>query len=197
VLPELRLIRQKRSGWSLHSPNMIPDVSSAIRRLTINGLWESVGRARRPPRNTCRQKIVIKDRRSGRHRHASLKCLREPSLQELAQLGSGLKLRNWIEFLERRSERVREAPDRPRPEFLVLGLEAKLMHRACQVFRRFQFAFDERLVDDDLGGKVRQFVLLPGFHLPASGQSFAALDPRQRQESRATKTPSSVWPALA
>ena len=55
---------------------------------------------RRPSRNACRAKGVIKDRRLGRHRHASLKSFREPRLQELAQLGRRLKLWNGIEFLE-------------------------------------------------------------------------------------------------
>ena len=38
--------------------------------------------------------------------------LREPGLQEFAQLGSSLKLRNWLKFLERRGEGIRETPDR-------------------------------------------------------------------------------------
>jgi hypothetical protein len=38
---------------------------------------------------------------------------------------------------------------------------------ADKVLGSFQFAFDERLVDNDLGGDVRQFASLPGFHLLA------------------------------
>jgi hypothetical protein len=33
------------------------------------------------------------------------------------------------------------------------------------VLGSFEFAFDERLVDDHLGSNIRQFAPLPGFHL--------------------------------
>ena len=39
------------------------------------------------------------------------------------------------------------------------------MHGAGQVFGSFESALDERLVDDHLGGDIRQFASLPGFHL--------------------------------
>ena len=39
------------------------------------------------------------------------------------------------------------------------------MHAAGKVFRRFKFALHKRLVDDHLGGDVRQFTFLPRFHL--------------------------------
>ncbi|MGA8734553.1 MAG: hypothetical protein WB558_11590 [Terriglobales bacterium] len=59
----------------------------------------------------------------------------------------------------------REAPDRPRPEFLVLRFEVEVMHAAGKVLGSFEFALDKGLVDDNLGGNVRQFTSLPGFHL--------------------------------
>jgi hypothetical protein len=39
------------------------------------------------------------------------------------------------------------------------------MHRASKVLGSFEFALDKRIVDDDLGGEVRQFASLPGFNL--------------------------------
>ena len=39
------------------------------------------------------------------------------------------------------------------------------MHATGEVFGSFQSSLDERLVDDHLGGDVRQFTSLPGFHL--------------------------------
>ena len=39
------------------------------------------------------------------------------------------------------------------------------MHGPGKVFRCFEFAFDERLVDNYLGRHVRQLTSLPGFHL--------------------------------
>ena len=39
------------------------------------------------------------------------------------------------------------------------------MHGASEVFGSLQSALDECLVDDHLGGDVRQFTSLPGFHL--------------------------------
>ena len=60
--------------------------------------------------------------------------------QELARLSRGLELRNGIQFLECRRERVGQVPDRPQPEFLVLGLEGQVMHGAGEVFGSFRFA---------------------------------------------------------
>ena len=67
--------------------------------------------------------------------------------------------------LERRRKRIGETPDRSRPELLVLRLEVQVMHDAGKVFGSFEFALDKCLVDDDLGGDVRQFASLPGFNL--------------------------------
>src|SRR6202521_4267436 len=41
------------------------------------------------------------------------------------------------------------------------------MNVPCEMFRRSQSAFDERLVDDHFGGDVRQLASLPGFDLLA------------------------------
>src|ERR1700687_1267941 len=62
-------------------------------------------------------------------------------------------------------KRIRETPDRPRPEFLIFGLEVEVVNRACEGLRRLQFAPHESLVDDYLRGDVGQFTPLPGFHL--------------------------------
>jgi hypothetical protein len=43
------------------------------------------------------------------------------------------------------------------------------MHSASKVFWSFEPALKERFINDDLGGDVRQFTSLPGFHLFAHG----------------------------
>src|SRR5258708_34542832 len=88
---------------------------------------------------------------------------------ELGRVGWGLELGDGIEFLERRRERVGKTPDGSRPEFLVLRLEVQVMHAASEMFGSFQLPLDKRLVDDHLGGDVRQFTSLPCFHLLSHG----------------------------
>jgi len=98
-----------------------------------------------------------------------LERLGESALKELAQLGCGLELWDWLQFLECRSERIGETPDRSRSEFLVPRLEVEVMDTAGEVFGSVQFALHECLVDDHLGGDVRQFTPLPCFHLLSHG----------------------------
>jgi len=98
-----------------------------------------------------------------------LERLGEPGLQKFAQLRCRFELWDGIQFLECRSECVREAPDRSRPEFLVPGLEVQIVHGAGKVLGSFESALDECLVDDHLGGDVRQLTFLPGFHLLSHG----------------------------
>lgn len=62
-------------------------------------------------------------RRSSLWRGGATRKLGEPCFQEFAQLRGKLELRNEIQFLERRGESVRETPDRPRSELLVLWLD--------------------------------------------------------------------------
>jgi hypothetical protein len=90
--------------------------------------------------------------------------LGEPGFQEFAQLGCRLELRDWLQFLEGGSERIRKTPDRPRPEFLVFWFKVQVVHGAGEVFGTLESAL-ERLVDHHLGGDVRQLTFLPGFHL--------------------------------
>src|SRR5216684_1070313 len=47
------------------------------------------------------------------------------------------------------------------------------MHRTSHVFRSFQFAFDERLVDNHLGRHVGEFTPFPGLHLLSHGLEVA------------------------
>jgi len=94
-----------------------------------------------------------------------LERLREPGLQELAQLRRGLELWDGVQFFECRRERIGKTPDRPRPEFLILRLEVEVMYGASEVFGSFESALDECLVDHHLGGDVRQFTQLPCFYL--------------------------------
>src|SRR5258708_29946058 len=94
-----------------------------------------------------------------------LERLREPSLQKLSKLRGGLELWDRLESLECRGERIRETPNGPRVELLSLSLEVEVVNRTREVFGRLQLRFDERFVDDYLGGEVRQFTPLPGLHL--------------------------------
>jgi hypothetical protein len=94
-----------------------------------------------------------------------LERLGESSLQEFSQFRRSLELGDGLQFLECRRERIGKTPDGSRPEFLVLRLEIQVMHGAGKVFRGFQFALDECLVDGHLGGDVRQFAPLPVLHL--------------------------------
>src|SRR5437899_6170394 len=107
---------------------------------------------------------LSKQRGPARDRRSS-EGVRDSSLEELAQLSCGLELWNGIEFLECGSERIRKTPDRSRPEILVLRFEVEVMDAPGEMFRRFQFALDERLVDDHLCGDVREFTSLPGLDL--------------------------------
>jgi hypothetical protein len=122
-------------------------------------------------------------------RHVRLKGLRESSLQELSQFRGRLELRDRLQFFECRSESVRQTPDRPRAEFLVLRLEVQVMHGPGQVLWRLQFAFHERLVDDYLRGDVGEFSPLPRLDLLSHGLEVAlhpvnsdryAIDQRER-----------------
>jgi hypothetical protein len=90
-------------------------------------------------------------------------------LPEFTQLRRSPELWDRVQFPERRGKGIRETPDRPRPEFLVLRLEVRIMHAAGQVFGGLQSALDERSVDDYLGRHIRQFALLQGLHLLSHG----------------------------
>ena len=94
-----------------------------------------------------------------------LERLWQARLQECAQLGRGLELRDGIQFFECRSERIGETPDRSRFELFVLGLELQVMYGTSQVLGSFEPALDERFVNDHLGGNVRQFASLPRLYL--------------------------------
>src|SRR6266536_845835 len=43
------------------------------------------------------------------------------------------------------------------------------MHTASKVFGRFEPTLNERLVNDHLGGDIRQFTSLPSLYLPSHG----------------------------
>jgi hypothetical protein len=89
----------------------------------------------------------------------------EPGLQEFAQLRCRLELWDGIEFFECRGERIREAPDGPRPEFLILRLEVKVMNSASKVLGSFEPALHKPLVNDHLRRDVGEFTSLPSLHL--------------------------------
>lgn len=98
-----------------------------------------------------------------------LERLGEPGLKEFTQLGGRLELWDGVKFLERRRECVRQTPDRPRTELLVPRIEVEVVNRTGQMLRSLKFALDERLVDDDLGGDIRQFTPLPRLDLLSHG----------------------------
>ena len=92
--------------------------------------------------------------RSSRLRNR-LESTAQPSLDEACQFRRCLELWDWVKLFERGSERVRQAPNRSRLEFVVLWIEVVIVDVSSQVFRDFQFAFDEGLVDDHLGSDGR------------------------------------------
>ena len=57
-------------------------------------------------------------------------------LQEAGELRGGFELGYWLELLKCRRERVCQAPQRPRFEFRVTGLEVKIVDLPSQVLRR-------------------------------------------------------------
>jgi hypothetical protein len=60
----------------------------------------------------------------------SLGRLREACFKEFTQLRCGPELRDGLQFFECGGKRIRETPDRPRPEFFVLRFEVEIMHGA-------------------------------------------------------------------
>ena len=97
----------------------------------------------------------------------------ELGFQEFTQLGCRLELWDWVQFLERRSECVRETPDGSPPEFLILRFEVQVMYSSSKVLRRFELTLHKCLVDNHLGGDVGEFAFLPRFHLLAHGLEVA------------------------
>ncbi len=87
--------------------------------------------------------------------------------QKCSQLCRRMELRNGIQLLERRRERVRKAPHGPRRELLMLWIEVAIMHDAGQVPGYLKFSFDERSIDDELFRFIRKLACAPGFNLPA------------------------------
>src|SRR5438309_3937833 len=134
--------------------------------LCLAGQRRASGKSvREKPRSSARCSLI----KGGGRREPpySLERLREPGFQELAQFGCRLELWNGIQFLEGRREGVGEGPDRSRPELIVLRFEIQIVYGKAEMFRRLQFAFHERLVNDYLGRHIRQFTSLPGLDLLA------------------------------
>ena len=110
---------------------------------------------RMPPRNACRAKGGNKRSAVRPAPPCSSKSLREPAVEKFSKFGCRPELRNGIQVLERRGERVREASDGSRFELLILRFEVKIVHGTSQVFRGFEFALHEGLIDNQLGLDVR------------------------------------------
>ena len=137
VAQDRSCLKPRRSGKSGTSQIVSFEhaiASAALAAACKRASRKSVGGAKSSASRTpSGQKGVSKDRRFSRNRHRSLKRVREPSFQELAQLRCHLELRNGLQFLETRSERIRETPDRAWLEFLALRFEVEIVHRACEV----------------------------------------------------------------
>jgi hypothetical protein len=80
-----------------------------------------------------------------------------------------IELWDGIEFLECPGEGVGKTPDRPRTEFVVLRFKVEIVHCAGQMLRRFELAFDERLVDHKFCGDISEFTSLPSLNLLTHG----------------------------
>jgi len=93
--------------------------------------------------------------------------------QERSQLRRCFELRNRLQFLEGRSEGVRQAPHRARLKILVLRIEVEVVNDTCEMLRRLQIAFDEGAVDDELRGRRRELLLSPLLRLSAHGLEVA------------------------
>ena len=87
------------------------------------------------------------------------------ALKKCSRLGRRLELRDGFQFLEGRSERVRQAPHGPRSEFFDLGIEIQIVDTAGQVFRGVELALHEGPVDDQLRGLIREAGPLPRLDL--------------------------------
>ena len=67
--------------------------------------------------------------------------------------------------LKCRGEGVRQAPDRPRLKLFVFRIEIEVVHQTGKMYGSVQVAFNERPIDDQLGGRGRQLLIAPLFHL--------------------------------
>src|SRR5438046_1093326 len=68
----------------------------------------------------------------------SLCCDGLHAFQKLRELRGRPKLRNRIEFFERRREGVAETPHRARRKLLELWIKVEVVNPARQMFRRFE-----------------------------------------------------------
>src|SRR2546428_6302197 len=87
------------------------------------------------------------------------------SLKERAELRRSSELRDGVQFLKSRCERVRQAPHRARLKFRKRRIEIPFMDHAREVPWHVQFALDECLIDDELCRDVGNLALAPGIDL--------------------------------
>jgi hypothetical protein len=131
---------------------------------------KSIGGGGAGLRATPGQKGLRKDRRSGRHRHASLKTLRELSLQELSQLRRRPELRDGFQFLEGGCERIGQAPDCASSE-LHSGFRLHIRFAGPRIDRKgnVRMCYEPHAVDllqaiGDPNREIRLFPVLHGDH---------------------------------
>src|SRR6266852_1482269 len=86
----------------------------------------------------CHSRLLWRLRRSG-------------GFKKTSQFRRCPELWDRIEFLERRGERIRQAPHGSRLELLGLWIEVEFVHSPCQMLRDLQISLDERTVNCQLG----------------------------------------------
>ena len=119
---ECRSQRQRADEPLLVSVRMT--LVSGVQSLLLRSLVNTLGREERDFR-TVRPTF-------------SMGLLRPDRLQKARQLRRRLVLRNWLQFLERAGEGVRQAPHGSRLELLMHGLKVQLVHPPRQVLRKPQ-----------------------------------------------------------
>jgi hypothetical protein len=99
----------------------------------------------------------------------SVGALGRQLVQEFAQLGSGLELRDRVELLEGAGECVGQTPHRTPREFLVLRLKVQPVDLGQQTPGRVQLAIDKGRIEDQLGPLIGDLRLPPVFDLALHG----------------------------
>src|SRR5258707_9145629 len=157
ILRKSRMRRRARTDLCGGRSVMVVPTATAIQKRASRKLWGRV--------STLRTTFASQKERWPAGPPRGLERLREPSLQELSKLRGCLELWDRLECLECRGERIRETPNGPRFELLVLRLEVEVVNRTREVFGGFQLGFDQRFVDHHLCVDILEVTSLPGLTL--------------------------------
>jgi hypothetical protein len=104
------------------------------------------------------------------------RALGRQQVEEFAQLGRGLELRDRIGFLKALVKCVGQTPHRARRELLVLRHKIQPVDIGQQTPGRFQLAVDECGIEDQLSPLIGDLCLPPVFDLALHGFE-VSLDP--------------------